>query len=54
MSAQVHSVPWQTGEGRPFWSRQAYIYPLNYLLLVGIMLIITKMFIILFLLFLME
>ena len=42
------------GEGRPFWSGQAYIYPLNYLLHVGVMLNIIKVFIILFLLCLWE
>ena len=37
-------------EERSFWSGQAQIYPLNYLLHVGVMLTIIKVFIILFLL----
>ena len=36
------------GEGRPFWSGQAYVYPLNYLLYVGLILTIIKLFLILF------
>ena len=42
------------GEGRPFWSGQAQIDPLSYLLHVGILLTIIKMFIILCLLCLLE
>ena len=41
-------------EGRAFWSGQSYIYPLNYLLPVRVMLTILKVFIILFLLCLWE
>ena len=48
MSAQV------TWEGRTFWSGQAQIYPLNYLLHMGVMLTVIKVFIILFLLCLWE
>ena len=33
-------------EGMAFWSRQAEIYPLNYLLDVGVMLTVVKVFII--------
>ena len=32
------------GEERPFWSGQAKIYPLNYLLHLGMMLTIIKVF----------
>ena len=39
---------------RPFWSGQALIYPLNYLLHLGVMLTTIKVFIILFLLCLWE
>ena len=42
------------GEGKPFCSGQAQINPLKYLLDVGIMLVIIKVFIILFLLYLWE
>ena len=35
------------GEGRPFWSRQVQIYPLNYVLHVRVMLTTVKVFIIL-------
>ena len=42
------------GERRPFWNGQAQIYPLNYLLHVGMVLTIIKVFIILFLLCLWE
>ena len=48
MSAQVK---W---ERRPFWSGQAQIYLLNYLLHMGVMLTIIKVFIILFVLCLWE
>ena len=51
MSVQVCSIPGQMkGEVRSFWSGQAQIYLLNYLLHVGVMLIVIKVFIILFLL----
>ena len=38
------------GEERPFWNGKARTYPVNYVLHVGIMLAILKVFIILFLL----
>ena len=52
MSAQVYSVPGQIERpnGRPFRTGKAYIYPLNYILYMGVMLTIMKVFIILFLL----
>ena len=51
MSAWLYSVLVQTeGKGSFLWSGQPYIYPLNYLLHMGVMLIFTKVFIILFLL----
>ena len=31
-------------EGKPFWSGQTYIHPLNFLLHLGVMLTIIKMF----------
>ena len=55
MRVQVYFVPCQTmGEGWPFWSERAYIYPLNYLLQVGVMSAIIKVFIVLVLLCLWE
>ena len=42
------------GEGRLFWSGQAKMYPLNYLLHMGVTLTIIKVFIILFLICLWE
>ena len=54
---KVYSVPGQAklkGEGRGFWSGQAEIYPLNYLIHVRVMLTIMKVSIILFLLCLWE
>ena len=36
------------GKGRPFWKGKAYNYPMIYLLHVGVMLTIIKVFIILF------
>ena len=38
------------GEERPFWNGKARTYPMNYVLHVGIMLAVLKVFIILFLL----
>ena len=51
MSAKVYFILDQTeGRKKPFWSGNAYTYPLNYFLHVGVMLNIIKMSIILFLL----
>ena len=47
----IVQVKW---ERRPFWSGQAQIYALNYLLHIGVMLNIKKVFIILFLFWLWE
>ena len=50
MSAQVYSfLAKLKGEGRPFWNVKAYTYLINYLLHVGVLLTIIKVFIILFL-----
>ena len=49
MSSKVYSASAKLKEeGRPYWSGQAQIYPLNYLLHVKVMLTIVKVFIILF------
>ena len=50
MPEDILSLAKLKGEGRPFWNGKAKTYPMNYLLYVGVMLTIIKMFIILFLL----